>query len=162
MQCNACVIVARCKSLSLGRRKSGRGEVESHFFKRENIFFTTIFPFVIINFFKVEKFSPQTGLVKHVAVLSICVNREILLLVQMEADSHFPESLGIRLIRLCSVRIPIEDWTDVTLASELDCNCIRDNVIYKRPLKSGETLRNESPVVFLGSICDPDFLAFFH
>ena len=117
---------------------------------------------MITNFFKVEKFSPQTGLVKHVAVLSICVNREILLLVQMEADSvsHFPESLGIRLIRLRSVRIPIEDWTDVTLASELDC--IRDNVIYKRPLKSGETLRNESPVVFLGSICDPDFLAFFH
>ena len=94
MQCNACVIVARCKSLSLGRRKSGRGEVESHFFKRENIFLPTIFPFVMINFFKVEKFSPQTGLVKHVAVLSICVNREILLLVQMEADSvsHFPGS----------------------------------------------------------------------
>ena len=162
MQCNACVIVARCKSLSLGRRKSGGGRLNPISSRGKIYFLKTIFPFVIFYFSKVEKFSPQTGLVKHVAVLSICVNREILLLVQMEADSvsHFPESLGIRLIRLRSVRIPIEDWTDVTLASELDC--IRDNVIYKRPLKSGETLRNESPVVFLGSICDPDFLAFFH
>ena len=90
-----------------GEKKVGRGRLNPISSRGKIYFLKTIFPFVIIYFSKVEKFSPQTGLVKHVAVLSICVNREILLLVQIQSPT-FPWNQIDKTLQ-CKDRIPIKD-----------------------------------------------------